>query len=730
MRVIRKLSFILQNDKKLLPVRFTYKLDNDKIKLKKDEVTSMQLNSMQEKAVNHIDGPMLVLAGAGSGKTKVLTSRIAGLIENGISPYNILAITFTNKAAKEMKDRVVRLIGNSANNIQISTFHSLGLKILKENYKLLGYERNFTIIDSDDVLTIIKKIIKDMNLSKDYYNPRELRSKISSAKNEMMGVDSFAKVEFDHNVVEVYKRYLNKLKNGNSVDFDDLLVLPIKLFKNYPAILEEYQDRYKYILIDEYQDTNEAQYVLSKLLAAKYRNIFVVGDNDQAIYAFRGANYKNILNFEKDYPEAKTILLEENYRSTQTILNAANSVIKNNKERKDKNLWSNNDIGDKIKYRVVANEKEEASFVASEIKELISKGVKEEDIAILYRTNAQSRIIEEEMLKKNIKYRVVGSFYFYNRKEIKDLLCYLRLINNPKDDVSLLRIINTPKRGIGEKTIDTLTNIATENNISLYEAITSGRELEFKRLIEDLTNDSLTLSLTELIDNILEKSGIKKELTSSKLLEDEIRLENLNEFKSITKSYEEEYGSATLSDFLDEISLVSDMTEHQDGSNRVSLMTVHSVKGLEFDYVFIVGMEEGIFPHYNAINDGSSSAIEEERRLCYVAITRAKKELYITSAESRMLFGSTSRNLPSRFIEEIDKKYIDMETKNPVNKIVSKVKKNVDKNATYEIGDRISHTDFGEGIVISIDKSIVTVAFPHPIGIKKLMKGHPNITKL
>lgn len=730
MRVIRKLSFILQNDKKLLPVRFTYKLDNDKIKLKKDEVTSMQLNSMQEKAVNHIDGPMLVLAGAGSGKTKVLTSRIAGLIENDISPYNILAITFTNKAAKEMKERVVRLIGNSANNIQISTFHSLGLKILKENYKLLGYERNFTIIDSDDVLTIIKKIIKDMNLSKDYYNPRELRSKISSAKNEMMGVDSFAKVEFDHNVVEVYKRYLNKLKNGNSVDFDDLLVLPIKLFKNYPAILEEYQDRYKYILIDEYQDTNEAQYVLSKLLAAKYRNIFVVGDNDQAIYAFRGANYKNILNFEKDYPEAKTILLEENYRSTQTILNAANSVIKNNKERKDKNLWSNNDIGDKIKYRVVANEKEEASFVASEIKELISKGVKEEDIAILYRTNAQSRIIEEEMLKKNIKYRVVGSFYFYNRKEIKDLLCYLRLINNPKDDVSLLRIINTPKRGIGEKTIDTLTNIATENNISLYEAITSGKELEFKRLIEDLTNDSLTLSLTELIDNILEKSGIKKELTSSKLLEDEIRLENLNEFKSITKSYEEEYGSATLSDFLDEISLVSDMTEHQDGSNRVSLMTVHSVKGLEFDYVFIVGMEEGIFPHYNAINDGSSSAIEEERRLCYVAITRAKKELYITSAESRMLFGSTSRNLPSRFIEEIDKKYIDMETKNPVNKIVSKVKKTVDKNATYEIGDRISHTDFGEGIVISIDKSIVTVAFPHPIGIKKLMKGHPNITKL
>ena len=689
-----------------------------------------ELNSEQKKAVNHINGPMLVLAGAGSGKTKVLTNRIAGLIENGISPLNILAITFTNKAAKEMKERVIRLIGAEAYNIQISTFHSLGLKILKENYNLLGYERNFTIIDSDDVLTIIKKIMKDLNMSKDYYNAREIKNKISSAKNEMMGLDEFSKVEFDHKVVEVYRQYLKKLKNGNSVDFDDLLILPIKLFKIYPNILEQYQDRYKYILIDEYQDTNEAQYIFSKLLSAKYRNIFVVGDNDQAIYAFRGANYKNILNFEKDYPEAKTILLEENYRSTKTILDAANSVIKNNKERKDKKLWSNNPIGEKIKYKVVGNEKEEASFVATEIKKLINQGVNEEDIAILYRTNAQSRVVEEEMLKKNIKYRVVGSFYFYNRKEIKDLLCYLRLINNHKDDVSLLRIINTPKRGIGEKTIDNLTNAAIENNTSLFEAISSGKELEFKKLIEELTKESENLSLTELVDNILEKSGIKKELMSSKLLEDEIRLENLNEFKGVTKSYEEEYGSATLEDFLDEISLVSDMSEHQDGTNRVSLMTVHSVKGLEFDYVFIVGMEEGIFPHYNAINDGSSSSIEEERRLCYVAITRAKKKLYILSAESRMLFGNTNRNKPSRFIDEIDEKYLDIEKNKSFNKIVSKVKKNIDKTVEYEVGERISHTEFGEGIIISIDKSILTVAFPHPIGIKKLMKGHPNITKL
>lgn len=689
-----------------------------------------ELNKEQQKAVNHIDGPMLVLAGAGSGKTKVLTNRIANLIENGISPYNILAITFTNKAAKEMKDRVVKLIGKEAYNIQISTFHSLGLKILKENYSMLGYEKNFTIIDSDDVLTIIKKILKDKNMSKDRYNPREIKNKISSAKNEMMSIDSFAKVEFDHKVVEVYKEYQQKLKNGNSVDFDDLLILPIKLFKNYPNVLEEYQDRYKYILIDEYQDTNEAQYTFSKLLSAKYRNIFVVGDNDQAIYAFRGANYKNILNFEKDYPEAKTILLEENYRSTKTILNAANSVIKNNHERKDKNLWSNNATGNKIKYKEVANEKEEASFVGIEIKRLLSEGINEEDIAVLYRTNAQSRVIEEEMLKKNIKYRVVGSFYFYNRKEIKDLLCYLRLINNHKDDVSLLRVINTPRRGIGDKTIETLTEEATTRELSLYETISKGKELEFKNLIEDLTKASESLSLTELIDEILEKTGIKKELSTSKLLEDEIRLENLNEFKGVTKSYEEEYGTASLGDFLDEISLVSDMSEHQDSSNRVSLMTVHSVKGLEFDYVFIVGMEEGIFPHYNAINDGSNSAIEEERRLCYVAITRAKKELYITSADTRMLFGNPMRNQPSRFIDEIDKEYIDKERPKKLEKMITKVRKAVDKNATYEVGEHISHTEFGEGIVISVDKSIITVAFPHPIGIRKLMKGHPNITKL
>ena len=384
----------------------------------------------------------------------------------------------------------------------------------------------------------------------------------------------------------------------------------------------------------------------------------------------------------------------------------------------------------KKKPQTTATEKEEASFVVGEIKDLISKGVKEEAIAVLYRTNAQSRTIEEELLKKNIKYRVVGSFYFYNRKEIKDLLCYLRLINNHKDDVSLLRIINTPKRGIGEKTIDNLTTLAEDAGISIYEAITTGKELTFKELIEELTKDSEKMSLTELVDDILDKSGIRKELESSKLLEDEIRLENLNEFKGVTKSYEEESGSASLEDFLEEISLVSDITEHQDSDGRVSLMTVHSVKGLEFDYVFIVGMEEGIFPHYNAINDGSNSAIEEERRLCYVAITRAKKKLYITSADTRMLFGNTNRNMPSRFINEIDKEYIEVEGIKPLTKMVSNIKKKIDKNAEYTVGEHIVHTEFGEGVVIGVDKSILTVAFPHPTGIRKLMKGHPNIKKI
>jgi len=692
------------------------------------------LNKEQKEAVTHIDGPMLVLAGAGSGKTRVLTNRIAYLIENGIEPGNILAITFTNKAAKEMKEREIKLIGMDAYSIQISTFHSLGLRLLKENYSRLGYKNNFVILDSDDTLTVVKKIMKEMNLNPKFYNAREIRNKISSAKNELMTPSQFSKLEFDQNIISVYEKYNKKLVINNSVDFDDLLLLPIKLFKEYPDVLKYYQDKYKYVLIDEYQDTNEAQYIFSKMLCNNHKNIFVVGDNDQAIYAFRGANYKNILNFEKDYPDCKVILLEENYRSTQNILDAANSVIKHNKQRKDKNLWCNNDIGSKVKYIKTDSDKDECTYVSKTIKELRDNGVSYEDMAILYRTNAQSRLIEEEMLKNGIPYKIVGSFYFYNRKEIKDLLCYLRMINNPDDDVSLLRVINTPKRGIGDKTLDNLANIANINGCSLYEAIDNGKELKFKELIQSMQKKCENVTLTEMVDIVLNDSGLKEDLAADKSLESEIRLENLEEFKSITKSYEEEYGVISLTDFLNEISLVSDVSEHQDGNNKVNLMTIHAVKGLEFDNVFVIGMEEGIFPHYNSINEGTMAAIEEERRLCYVAITRAKKNLWMLNAKKRMLFGNTQVNMPSRFMDEIDSRYLEIENNKTtlIDKVVNfhKEDKFRKEDISFSTGDHVNHTDFGDGVVISVDKSIITIAFPHPHGVKKMMKNHKSLTKV
>ena len=693
------------------------------------------LNKEQLKAVKHIDGPMLVLAGAGSGKTKVLTSRIAYLIENGVSVDNILAITFTNKAAKEMKEREIKLIGYDAKSIQISTFHSLGLRIIKENCARLGYKSNFIILDSDDTLTVIKKIMKDLNLNPKFYNPRDIRNKISSAKNELMGPDEFSKVEFDNNVIEVYRKYINKLLINNSVDFDDLLILPIKLFREYPDVLAYYQDKYRYVLIDEYQDTNEAQYRFSKILCDNHKNIFVVGDNDQAIYAFRGANYKNILNFEKDYPDCKVILLEENYRSTQNILDAANSVIKHNKMRKDKNLWCNNDVGSKVKYVKLETDNDECSYIANKIKELHNDmNVNYEDIAVLYRTNAQSRLIEEEMLKNGIPYRIVGSFYFYNRKEIKDLLCYLRLVNNPQDDVSFLRVINTPKRGIGEKTIENLTNRATELGVSLFEAIDGGKEKGFKDLILGMQEKFENATLTEMVDIVLDDSGMRKELSEDKSIESEIRLENLEEFKSITKNYEEEYGVISLTDFLNEVSLVSDVSEHQESDNRVNLMTIHAVKGLEFDDVFIMGMEEGLFPHYNAINSGTIGAIEEERRLCYVAITRAKKNLWMLNTRKRMLFGQTQINMPSRFMDEIDSRYLEEEDNrlSIIDKVSNFIKEDKFRkdDVSYNPGDHVKHDEFGEGVVISVDGSLMTIAFPHPYGIKKMMTKHKSISKI
>ena len=695
-----------------------------------------KLNDYQKEAVLYNQGPLLILAGAGSGKTRVLTTKIAYLIkENNISPYNILAITFTNKAAKEMKERLDRLIGEDSKYIQVSTFHSFGLKILRENSNILGYDRNFVIMDSDDSLTVIKKILKELNYDPKIYNPRSIRNKISSCKNEMIlpiDYEKYANSEYEKVVLKVYNKYEEKLKKNNSVDFDDLLILPIILFRKYKDILEKYQDHFQYILIDEYQDTNEAQYILTKMISEKYRNICCVGDNDQSIYSFRGANYKNILNFEKDYKDAKIILLEENYRSTQNILDAANGVIKNNKLRKDKKLWTSNGLGEKINYYRAYNERDEAQYVIRKVKELSNKSVSYQDIAVLYRTNAQSRILEEEMLKENMPYRVVGSFYFYNRKEIKDLIAYLRLIHNIKDNVSLIRIINTPKRGIGLKTIENLTKQADLENKSIYEIISSGKELEFKEIIEQLRKLSEELTLTELIDKVLELSGLRQELESDNTLESEIRIENLEEFKSITKSFEEREGLISLEDFLLEISLISDVEEYKDDLNRISLMTVHSVKGLEFDYVFVVGMEEGIFPHMNSLME--SDELEEERRLCYVAITRAKSHLYLVNAKRRTLFGKDQINPPSRFISEIDPKLIESNIElEPENKVVSKLQSEDvfrTDDIDYQVGDYVYHETFGAGRVVEVTNSLVSVAFKHPYNIKKLMKNHKKLTKV
>lgn len=1048
------------------------------------------LNDRQKEAVLWGDGPLLILAGAGSGKTSVLTARVAYLIkERNVNPLNIVAITFTNKAAKEMKERIIKQVGSIGYNIQISTFHSFGLRIIKENYEKLGYDKNFTIIDSDDSLTVIKRILKDMNIDPKRCNPKFIKNQISSCKNEMVTVEKYYNLvndEISDVTYKVYKKYQETLLRNNSLDFDDLLIKPIELFNKYPEVLEQYQELFKHVFIDEYQDTNEAQYLLSKMISAKYKNICVVGDDSQCltqdtiietkrgnkkiseikkddevktasgfgnttykkvtdvlkkeyngdiikvtlesgkiikatkehitffkllpevnkyyvylmykknlgfrigqtsgirsgknkikngievrlngesadkiwiikvcntkeeatyyeeyfssyygipktvfvskgrnislsqekinelfkkiptyeraeklmkeenlffeyphhvssavvrgnsvrriinlsflsgkytknsniythrislitsgeeernklsdlgfntrsskggkwrieaerkeyehaeyfarmvddltdgydilrkikltnesynfipfgslkegmhlvrieddnlvedkiikvekefydgyvydlnvkdtknyfandicvhncIYSWRGANFKNILNFEKDYKNAKVILLEQNYRSTKTILKAANSVIKNNTKKKDKNLWTENEEGEKIKYVRALDEKDEASFVTREVKKLKSDGVNLDDIAVLYRTNAQSRTIEEGFLNSNIPYRIVGAFAFYSRKEIKDLLAYLKLIYNPKDDVSLIRIINYPKRGIGPKTIDNLSMDAVLSGKSMFEVIEKGKELEFKNIILEMKEKSETLSLTETIDMVLDKSGIKSELEQEHTLEADIRLENLEEFKSITKTFEEESGIASLEDFLNEVSLVSDVNDQkEDTKEKVTLMTIHAVKGLEFKYVFVIGMEENIFPHVNCI-DGPDG-LEEERRLCYVALTRAKKKLYLINALRRTLFGRTSVNMPSRFINEIDKDLVDLPEKKSITQKIDKSKMFNNDNE-LNVGDNVVHDVYGSGVVVMVDKSIATIAFKG-LGIKKLMKNHKSIKKV
>lgn len=686
------------------------------------------LNDMQIEAVKHKDGPLLILAGAGSGKTKVLTTRIAYLIkEYNVKPSEILAITFTNKAAGEMKERITNLIGKT--NLLACTFHSFGVRILRENYNYLGYQKNFNILDSDDSLTLIKKILKDYNIDPKRISPYMIRNKISNNKSEFVLPEEYKKFicsEEDDIIYKVYKKYQETLFKNNSVDFDDLLILPIKLFNENKHVLEEYQERYKYILIDEYQDTNRAQYILSKMISAKYHNICAIGDNDQSIYSFRNADYRNILNFEKDYPNCKTIMLEQNYRSTKNILNAANSIIKNNNQRKDKNLWSDNNDGDKITIYKAHNELDEVFYCIRKIKELLKKEVSYKDIVILYRTNAQSRIFETELLKANLPFKVVGSFFFYQRKEIKDLLAYLKLINNHNDDISLRRVINTPKRGIGLKSLANLEEKATNNDISLFDAIEQGKELEFKKLIIELTNEKENLSLTDFVELVLEKSGLRKALKEEHSLESDIRIENLEEFKSVTKTFEEQSGVISLEDFLLEVSLVSDIEEYKNDPNRITLMTVHSVKGLEYPYVFLVGMEEGLFPHKNSLTKEEQ---EEERRLMYVAVTRAKKKLYITWAKNRRIYGIDQICIKSRFINEIDNDLLELDNKDEI-KPIKKEKKLYDNNQEFTYGDKIEHETYGNGVVIEVSKTIITVAFKNGIGIKKLLKNHKSIRKV
>ena len=691
-----------------------------------------ELNECQLEAVKCGDGPTLVIAGAGSGKTRVLTTRIAYLIkERKVNPKSILAITFTNKAALEMKTRVCSMLGNIGNIIQISTFHSFGLTIIKDNLEKFNLTKEFTILDSDDSLLIIKKIMKDYDIDVKVYSPKTIKSRISSAKNEMMSpkdLEKYNMSDMDEKTCFVYEKYEQKLHNNNSLDFDDLLLLPIQVLKKDKELLNKYQERFKYILIDEYQDTNEVQYVLTKMLSEKYKNIYVVGDESQSIYSFRGSNYRNILNFERDYKNAKTILLEQNYRSTKNILAAANDIIKNNREKKDKSLWTLNDEGCKVVIKRANDELDEAFYVANEIKKYIENGTSLNDIAVLYRTNAQSRVMEEAMLNNNIPYKVVGSFYFYNRREIKDLISYLRLIYNHQDDVSLMRVINSPKRGIGDKTIANLVTKANDQNTSIFEAIDGGKEQVFKDLILYLRDEADKLSLTELVETVLEKSGLKQELINEKTVESEARLENLEEFKSITKSYEEKYGIISLGEFLEQISLVADVADYKNIDDAVTLMTVHSAKGLEFKYVFVIGMEEGIFPHNNSFS--SNIDLEEERRLCYVAVTRAKEKLYLISAKRRMLYGMDSMNPISRFINEIDDNHKDvLDSEFSINK-TKKIEKSVDTSIEYSVGEKVCHDEFGEGIIVSVEKSILTIAFPHPYGIKMIMKGHKSIKKV
>lgn len=727
------------------------------------------LNPVQQEAVKTTDGPLLLMAGAGSGKTRVLTHRIAYLMaEKHVAPWNILAITFTNKAAREMKERVESILGPGADDIWISTFHSMCVRILRRDIDRIGINRNFSILDTADQLSVIKGILKERNLDPKKFDPRSILGTISSAKNELTEPEEFSKAAggyYDQVVSDVYADYQKKLLKNQSLDFDDLIMTTIKLFDRVPEVLEFYQRKFQYIHVDEYQDTNRAQYMLVKQLAERFQNLCVVGDSDQSIYRWRGADITNILSFEKDYPNASVILLEQNYRSTKRILRAANEVIKNNSNRKPKNLWTENDEGIKISYYRGDNEFGEGQFVAGKIHQLHSSGKRKlSDIAILYRTNAQSRVIEETLLKAGLNYNIVGGTKFYDRKEIKDILAYLRLVSNPDDDISFTRIVNVPKRGVGATSLEKIASYAAINGLSFFQAIQqvdfigvsakAANALDsFRQMIENLTNMQDYLSITELTEEILDKTEYREMLKAEKSIEAQSRLENIDEFLSVTKNFEQKSEDKTLVAFLTDLALIADIDqldqkeEESGGKDAITLMTLHAAKGLEFPVVFLMGLEEGVFPHSRSLME--EAEMEEERRLAYVGITRAEQELYLTNAKMRTLFGRTNMNPESRFIAEIPDDLLEnlnekKETRatsarkmqprrGPVSRPVSYASKTGGDTLNWAVGDKAGHKKWGTGTVVSVkgegEGTELDIAFPSPVGVKRLLAAFAPIEK-
>ena len=732
------------------------------------------LNREQQEAVLHVDGPLLILAGAGSGKTRVLTYRIAHLIDEcGVNPWNILAITFTNKAAGEMRERVDKIVGYGSESIWVSTFHSTCVRILRRYIDRLGYDTNFTIYDTEDQKTVMKSVCQKLQLDSKLYKERMLLNVISHAKDEYISPNEFlleAKGDFrQEKIAQAYVEYQKELKKNNALDFDDLLVKTVELFQSCPDVLEYYQNRFRYIMVDEYQDTNTVQFKFISTLARQYRNLCVVGDDDQSIYKFRGANIRNILDFEKVFPDAKVVKLEQNYRSTQNILNAANGVIANNRGRKEKALWTENEQGEPILFQQFQNGYEEAEYVSGEISKKVRKGEAEyQDFAVLYRTNAQSRLFEEKFLYANIPYKIVGGVNFYSRKEIKDILAYLKTIDNGKDDLAVRRIINVPKRGIGNVTLAKVQAYADSRDISFFEALEEAGEIPglgkaalkiqpFVHLIHEMRLSLADMSMQDLIQAILDKTGYAEDLKHEDTDESEARLENIDEFINKAVTYEEGAEEPNLSGFLEEVALVADIDSVEDGDNRVLLMTLHSAKGLEFPYVYLAGMEDGLFPSYMSIAaDDPAEEIEEERRLCYVGITRAMKELTITCARCRMVRGETQYNNVSRFVREIPsellarKSVMPREPKKPEvpqNTSYQKAKEvfrtktfdpqqfkvvKADK-LDYTVGDQVSHVKFGKGTVLEITEGgrdyEVKVDFER-FGVKKMFASFAKLKKV